>query len=269
MDDSGRWHQHSTDESDGRLRCRASVDVGDHLPEDPTYGFAKSVWGIGPRGLPGADVRLDDIRCGNRLAVVEDGDGAPEPDARELTVVDEATGGWQPGLGEHVEPFVQTALGVGLESDGVLRRGGAVTARPTLVAALAALGGPTLGAGLVHIADDGREVAVTDRDLAATRVRTKPALGVAEILERVAPERPHERLARARHRVLGMNAFEEQPRGAVLGAGARALLLDDGAQGVRVLALERMAEVASTGGIHPQEGGHEERRDVTCKRRLA
>lgn len=92
MDDSGRWRQHSTDESGRRLRRRASVDLGDHLPEDPTYDFAKSVWDIGPRGFPGADVRLDGIHCGDGLAVLEDGDGAPEPDARELTVVDEATG---------------------------------------------------------------------------------------------------------------------------------------------------------------------------------
>lgn len=249
MDDSGRWRQHSTDESGRRLRCRASVDLGDHFPQDPTYGFAKSVWGIGSRGFPGADVHLDDIRCGDGLAVLEDSDGAPEPDARELTVVDEATGVWQPGLGQHVEPFVQTALGMGLEFGGALSRGGAVTARLAFVAALAALGGPALGASLVHVANDRREVAVTDPDLAATRVSTKPALGVVKVLERVVPERPHERLARARHRVLGVNTFEEQPRGAILGAGARALFLDDGAQDVRILALERMAEVTPSGGV--------------------
>ncbi len=261
--------KHSTDETGRRLRFRTSVDLGAHLPEDPTYGFAKSVWGIGPRGFPGAEVRLDDIRCGDGLAVVEDGDGAPEPDTRELTVVDEATGVWQPRLGQHVEPFVQTALGMGREFGGVLRRGGALTARLTLVAALAALGGPALGAGLVHIADDGREVAVTDPDLAAARVRTKPALGIAEVLERVAPERPHERLARARHRVLGVNAFEEQPHGAILGADARALLLDDGAQDVRVLALERMAKVTPSGGVDAQVGGDEQRRDLTRDAGLA
>ena len=207
------------------------------------------MWGIGLRGFPGADVRLDDIRCGNGLAVVEDGDGAPEPDARDFTVVDEATGVWQPRVGQHVEPFVQPTLRMGLEFGGVLCRGGAVTSRLPLVAALAALGGPALSAGLVYVANDGREVAVTDPDLAAARVRTKPALGIAEILERVVAERPDERLARARHCVLGVNTFEEQPRGAILGAGARALFLDDGAQDVRVLALERMAEVTPSGGV--------------------
>jgi hypothetical protein len=42
---------------------------------------------------------------------VDDGDGAAEPAARELTVVDEAAGASEPGLGEQVETFVQATLG--------------------------------------------------------------------------------------------------------------------------------------------------------------
>src|SRR6185369_5097190 len=109
----------------------------------------------------------------------------------------------------------------------------------------------------------------TDPNLAAARVGAKPALGVAEILEWVAPIRPDERLARTRHRVLGVDAFEEQPRGAILGASARALLLDDGAQDVRVLALERMTEVTPSGGVDAQVGGDEQRRDMTREAGLA
>jgi hypothetical protein len=44
-------------------------------------------------------VDLDAVDRGNGLACVEDGDGAADPAARELTVVHEAAGVGQPGLG--------------------------------------------------------------------------------------------------------------------------------------------------------------------------
>jgi hypothetical protein len=51
-------------------------------------------------------VDFDAVGSGDGLACVDDGDGAAEPAARELTVVDEATGLGQPGVGEQVETFV-------------------------------------------------------------------------------------------------------------------------------------------------------------------
>lgn len=66
-------------------------------------------------------------------------------------------------------------------------------------------------------------------DLAAAGVGAKPALGLAEVFERVATKHADERLARALDHVLGVDGFEEQTHGAILGAGALALFLDDGA----------------------------------------
>jgi hypothetical protein len=112
-------------------------------------------------------------------------------------------------------------------------------------------------------ADDGGEVAIADPGLAAARIGTKPSLGLAKIFERVAAKRADECLARALHGVLGMDSFEEQPNGAILGTGAFALLLDDGAKHVRILTVERMPEVTRSSGEDAQEGGDEQRGDVS------
>src|SRR6516164_9150501 len=87
---------------------------------------------------------------------------------------------------------------------------GASAASAAFAAAPPALGGPAGDTGLVDIANDSGEVAIADPDLAAARVDAEPALGVSEIVEREAAERPDERFARAGHRVLGVDAFEEQ-----------------------------------------------------------
>ena len=88
------------------------------------------------------------------------------------------------------------------------------------------------------------------------------------IVERVAAERADERLARAGHRVLGVDCFEEQAHGAILGARVLALLLDDRAEDVGVVAIERMAEVTPAGGVHAQERRDEQRRDVAREQGL-
>ena len=138
---------------------------------------------------------LDAVDSGDGLACMDDGDGAAEPAARELTVVDEAAGASEPGLGEQVETFVEAALGMGIEVGGALSGLGARMASLALAAALPSICGTACHAGVVDIADDGGEVAIADADLAAARVETEAALGLVEILERVAAERPDECLA--------------------------------------------------------------------------
>src|SRR3954462_10660899 len=118
---------------------------------------------------------------------------------------------------------------------------------------------------VVDVADDGCEVAIADPDLAAARVEKEAVLGLVEILERVAAKRPDECLARALHRVLGVDGFEEQADGAVLGTGAVALLLADGAAQVGILALEGMAEVTPPGSVDAQEGRDEQGGGVACE----
>jgi hypothetical protein len=86
-------------------------------------------------------VDLDAVGSGDGLACVDDSDGAAEPAARELTVVDEAAGAGEPGLGEEVESLVQATLGMGIEVHGTLSRVGARTAILTLVAALPSIRG--------------------------------------------------------------------------------------------------------------------------------
>ena len=153
---------------------------------------------------------LDAVSGCDGLACAHDGDGAADPDARELTVVNEAAGVGQPRIGEQVETFVQAALGMGIEVRGALSRVGASAASVTIAPALPSLGGTACGTGVVHVADDGGEVAIADPDLAATRVGTKPALGLVEIFERVAAKRADEHLARTPHRVLGVDGLEER-----------------------------------------------------------
>src|SRR5678815_204772 len=120
----------------------------------------------------------------------------------------------------------------------------------------------------MNVANDGREVAITDADLAAAGVGTKPALGLMEVFERVATKRPHECFARTRHCVLGVDGFEEEPNRAILGASAISLVLDDRTEYVRVLPVERMTEVTTSSGVDAQEGGDEQRRDVAREHRL-
>ena len=98
---------------------------------------------------------------------------------------------------------------MGIELGDALGGVGVSAASAAFAAASPALGGPAGDAGLVDIANDGGEVAITDPDLAAARVGAKPALGVAEIFERVAAKRADERLGRAWYRVLGVDGFEE------------------------------------------------------------
>ncbi len=79
----------------------------------------------------------------DRLAGVEADEGAAEPDARELAVVDEATSVGLPGVGEQVEALVQEELGMGIELGGALLRGGAGTSLLALCTASCSLGNPT------------------------------------------------------------------------------------------------------------------------------
>ena len=160
MGSSGRCSEGSTDESGRRLGLGDALDLGDHRPQDPTYGFEECSRRIGPRSLPRADVDLDAVGSGDGLACVDDGDGAAEPAARELTVVDEAASVSEPSFGEQVETFVQAALGLGIEVGGALRRAGTRMASLALAAALPTIRGTALNAGLVEVANDGGEVAI-------------------------------------------------------------------------------------------------------------
>jgi len=110
----------------------------------------------------------------------------------------------------------------------------------------------------VGVAHDGGEVAVAEAGDAAAGVRAEAALSVAEVLEGVATEGAHEGFARAIHGVLGVDGFEEEAHGALLGAGSLALLLDDGAEGIGVLALERMGQVPAAGDVDAEEDGEKE-----------
>lgn len=158
---------------------------------------------------------------------------------------------------------------MGVEICGVPCGVGAGTPCLASGAALRSLDGSARSVALVHVANDGGEVSVADTRLAAARIRAEPPLGVVKILERVAAECSDERLARPGHRVLGVDGFEEQASGAILGAGIVALLLDDRAEHVGVLAVERMAEVSTPGGVDAQEGGDEQRGDVTREHGIA
>jgi hypothetical protein len=126
-------------------------------------------------------VYLDAVGRSDGLAFVDGVNGAADPDAGQLSIVDESAGVRQPSIGEQVEALVQAALGMGVEVGGALSGAGASVASAGLAAALPALGRTACNTGLVDIADDGGEVAIADPDLAAARVGTKPALGVAEI----------------------------------------------------------------------------------------
>jgi len=85
---------------------------------------------------------------------------------------------------------------------------------------------PAYAAGIVHIANDaGQVAAVAAARPVAAYVRTKSSLGVVEVVEWLAAKRPHEPLARALHRSLGVDSFEEQPNRAIFGAGALAFQL--------------------------------------------
>jgi hypothetical protein len=42
-----------------------AMDLGDHRPQDPTYGFEECSRRIAPRSLPRADVDLDAIGSGD------------------------------------------------------------------------------------------------------------------------------------------------------------------------------------------------------------
>jgi hypothetical protein len=241
------------------------ADVGDHRMKDPTYVIAKRAWDLWSRGFPGAEMGLDLIGGGDGLTSVDHLDGAMEPDSGETTLVEESTLGGPPGVGEQVESLGKSALGMGVESHCAAR--GVVTGAPSFAvsAATSPLDGAPGVAALVCIADDGGEVAIADARLAATGVGAEAALGIAQIVERVAAEGADESLPRAGHGVLGVNGFEEETRGAVLGSRMMSLLLDDGAEDVGVLAVERMAQMPPTGNIDAQKRRHEQRADVASE----
>jgi hypothetical protein len=79
---------------------------------------------------------------------------------------------------------VQAALGVCLELEGAALGVRACTPHFPRSAAVGSLGGTTSVVVVMHVADDGGEVAVAEADLTAARVTTEPALGVVEIFER-------------------------------------------------------------------------------------
>lgn len=241
------------------------TDVGDHRTEDPTCGFAKRVWDFWSSGLPCADVRLDPIGSDKRLALADQDDGAAEPDASNCAIGEEAVVGRAPALDEEIEALVKSALGILVEIGGATGGIVAGTASTAGCAALSPLGRAPRVAALVHVADDSGEVAIADAGLAAARVRAEAALGVVQIVERVAAKRSDEGFARAGHRVLVVHRFEEEPHGAFLGASVVPLLLDDRAEHVGILSVERMAEVPPTGEVHTQEGRDEELAEVRCE----
>ncbi len=198
-------------------------------------------------------MRLDTVSGGDGLAALEVVDGAPDQDPSEGAVEDEVADVGLPGVGQDVEALVQAALGMGLQLRGALCSGRVSATSRAGGAALRSLGGAATRVALVDVPHHGSEVAIADARLAPARVRAESALGVAEVLERIAAKRADERLGRAGHRVLGVDGLEEQPRGAVLGADLIALRLDDRAERVGVLAIEWMAEVPPPGGVHAQE----------------
>lgn len=241
------------------------ADVGDHRAKYPTYGFAKRPWNVRSRGFPGADMGLDLVVGGEGFTLVEQVDGAMEPDCGETTLVEESALGGPPGIGEKVESLDESTLGMGVELRGAA--GGVVTGATShaISAAAPPLGGASSIAALVGIADDGGEVAIADAGLTATGVESEAPLGVAQVVERVAAEGADEGLARAGHGVLRVHGFEEEARGAVLGPRTVSLLLDDGAEDVGVLAVERMAQMPPTGDVDAQERRHKQGADVASE----
>src|SRR6266567_2017552 len=142
------------------------MDVGHHLMEDPTYGFAKQAWDLGPACLPIADVRRDLVVGGDGFAIADERDGAAEPDAGEAAVVEEAALLGPPGIGEQVESLAETPLGIRVEvgrSVGGVGAGAASFADGATVPPLGAASGV---AALVRVTDDGGEVSVADARLA-------------------------------------------------------------------------------------------------------
>ena len=200
---------------------------------------------------------LELVGGGGRVALDEDDDGAAQPGAGEEPVGGEAALDGQPGVGEEVEALEEAALGTGVEVGGAprgIRLGMAHCGRG---AARGALDDAALLPALVGVTDDGGEIAVADAGLAAAGVGAEAALGVVEVVERVAAKGADEGLARAGHGVLGVHSLEKEACGAVLGVGLVPLLLDDGAEHVGVLSVERMAEMPAAGDIHAQEGRDE------------
>lgn len=171
------------------------MDLGHYLAEDPTYGRAKWVWDLRPAGLPATDEGLDLVGGGDGFAMANEGDGAAKPDASKAAVVEEAARLGPPSVNEQVEALAETPLGMRVE---VGRAVGSIDAGAASFAGGATV--PPVGrapgiAALVRVTDHGGEVAVTDARLAAAGVGAKAALGVVQVIERVAAEGADEVLA--------------------------------------------------------------------------
>jgi len=161
---------------------------------------------------------------------------------------------------------VKAALGVRVE---ISSASGSIGAGATSFAGGAPL--PPLGrapgvAALVRVADYSGEVAAADARLGATRVSAEAALGIVEVVERVAAEGADEDLARARHGVLSVNRSRKRRAER---SSARALWRCSSMMApktlVRVLAVERVAEMPASGQVDAQEGRDQQRGDVASE----
>ena len=102
-------------------------------------------------------------------------------------------------------------------------------------------------------------IPLTHRDYAQTCVL------VTGHLKDGAPQLDWKALAQPRQTLvvyMGVHGLEPQADGTIVGTRPLALLLDDGAEHVRVVTVERMAQMATTGGVDAQERGDEQRGDV-------
>jgi hypothetical protein len=98
------------------------MDVGDHLMRDPTYDFAKRTWDLRPTGLAATDKRLYAVGGSVGFALADERNGPAEPDAGEVSVVEEAALLGPPSVGGQVETFVEAALGMQVQLRRALGR---------------------------------------------------------------------------------------------------------------------------------------------------
>ncbi len=115
-------------------------------------------------------------------------DGASITTRAAGSCVDEATSVGQPGVGEDIETLVKTALRVRVEIGGACGVVGVVAPSFAVSAALSPLGASARGCGRARHERRRRSSGRRPAPGNGTRVRAELALGIAEVVERVAAE---------------------------------------------------------------------------------
>ena len=164
------------------------VEVGDQGSDHPTYGIAKRLWDVSVGGLPVPHMRGDDVDGAGRVTTQEVADGDAEGNRGDGAIELEATFLGEPGGEEEVESLDEAMLWMGIEVGLVPEGGLGGAALLSGSTGPRAVSGPSAVRSLVHVAHDGGEVAVAEAGDAATGMGTEAALGLAQILKRVATE---------------------------------------------------------------------------------